>query len=72
MIGHQVQTSEKSEEKEVDLRKGLTEDYNINFSRPYMAHNSRHYGAVVRAIASHQYGAGSNRGPGVLSGLSML
>ena len=29
-------------------------------------------GAVVRALASHQFGSGSNPGPGVISGLSLL
>ena len=29
-------------------------------------------GAVVRALASYQVGSGSNPGPGVISGLSLL
>jgi len=29
-------------------------------------------GAVVRALASHQFGSGSNPGPGVISGLRLL
>ena len=29
-------------------------------------------GAVVRALASHQCGPGSNPGPGVICGLSLL
>ena len=27
---------------------------------------------MVRALASHQFGSGSNPGPGVISGLSLL
>ena len=46
----------------------------INFSKSVgagLAHGSR-VGAVVRALASHQCGPGSNPGPGVICGLSLL
>ena len=52
----------------VELRKRLSR---LNETNVEVEKWSR-VGAVVRALASHQCGPGSNPGPGVICGLSLL
>ena len=54
------------EHNTISLSQGLNTDYSI-----WRAQGSKD-GAVVRALASHQCVPGSIRGPGVISGLSVL
>ena len=57
---------------------GLGEDESCRFRPPKSVEEEdsgfleSRAGAVVRALASHQCGPGSNPGPGVICGLSLL